>query len=378
MFTATGGITIDATTEGNIETAIDTLANLTAASALVTVGTITTGTWNAGAITSSGLITGNANLNVANGATTAGVLTLLEDTDAGSNFASFQVPALAANTVYTLPVDDGAASEVLSTDGAGVLDWVAAGAGDITDVFSCASGDCASITMAATDLLNMSGTDASTTTEGLILPQHATACAGGTAEGQVCWEADADTLYIGNGATLTAVGSGSDTNADKRFWIPASACEPLEAADSIPPLSKFTGTNIDIFTRSFDAATDEGCKATIVIPEDVQSGSTITFGFVWFSRTATANATVWNVRYTATGADNEAWDAALTTETVTCTVAGTVNLRDICEVTETLANTGWAANDVISVQLYRDADHASDTLVGDAELEGVYIDVPRA
>lgn len=77
-----------------------------------------------------------------------------------------------------------------------------AGSGDITDVFSCASGDCASITMAATDLLDMSGTDASTATEGLILPQHATACAGGTAEGQVCWEADAHILHIGTSAAL--------------------------------------------------------------------------------------------------------------------------------------------------------------------------------
>lgn len=80
-----------------------------------------------------------------------------------------------------------------------------AGTGDVTDVFSCASGDCASITVAATDLLNMSGTDSSTATEGLILPQHATACAGGTAEGQICWEADADKLWMGNGTVVKEV-----------------------------------------------------------------------------------------------------------------------------------------------------------------------------
>ncbi|HEB12596.1 MAG TPA: hypothetical protein ENI11_02855 [Actinobacteria bacterium] len=79
------------------------------------------------------------------------------------------------------------------------------GSGDITDVFACATGDCASITMAATDLLDMSGTDASTATEGLILPQHATACAGGTAEGQVCWEADDKQLYVGDGAALVPI-----------------------------------------------------------------------------------------------------------------------------------------------------------------------------
>lgn len=92
--------------------------------------------------------------------------------------------------------------QVWASDGDGTASCSAAGAGDITDVFSCATGDCASITMAATDLLDMSGTDASTATEGLILPQHATACAGGTAEGQPCWEADANILHIGDGATI--------------------------------------------------------------------------------------------------------------------------------------------------------------------------------
>lgn len=69
---------------------------------------------------------------IGNGATTAGVLTLLEDTDDGANFASFMVPALVANTVYTLPPDDGDNTEVLQTDGSGVLTWVAnAGGGAV-------------------------------------------------------------------------------------------------------------------------------------------------------------------------------------------------------------------------------------------------------
>jgi len=41
---------IDATTEATIEAAIDTLANLTAASSLATVGTITSGTWTASVV----------------------------------------------------------------------------------------------------------------------------------------------------------------------------------------------------------------------------------------------------------------------------------------------------------------------------------------
>jgi len=65
----------------------------------------------------------DGNLSVGNATTTAGVLTLLEDDDDGSNFASFMVPALAANTVYTLPANDGDNLQVLHTDGSGVLSW---------------------------------------------------------------------------------------------------------------------------------------------------------------------------------------------------------------------------------------------------------------
>ncbi|MCC7305380.1 MAG: hypothetical protein IT558_03865, partial [Alphaproteobacteria bacterium] len=68
-----------------------------------------------------------ANLVIGNGSTSAGVLRLNEDTDDGSNYASFTVPALAANTVYTLPPDDGTSGQVLRTDGSGVLTWVTAG-----------------------------------------------------------------------------------------------------------------------------------------------------------------------------------------------------------------------------------------------------------
>ncbi|KKL98936.1 hypothetical protein LCGC14_1819410, partial [marine sediment metagenome] len=57
-------------------------------------------------------------------------------------------------------------------------------------------------TITATGIVDLSSSDASTTTEGLVFPQHATACSGGTAEGQVCWEADANILHIGDSSAL--------------------------------------------------------------------------------------------------------------------------------------------------------------------------------
>lgn len=94
-----------------------------------------------GAITDevgTGFIMGNTDavavgtFAIGDGTTASGILQIDEDDDAGSNFASFQVPALAANTVYTLPPDDGDAGQVLESDGAGVLTWgTPAGLGDM-------------------------------------------------------------------------------------------------------------------------------------------------------------------------------------------------------------------------------------------------------
>ena len=65
----------------------------------------------------------NGGVEIGGNSAGSGLLKILEDTDAGSNFASFQVPALSSNTVYTLPTDDGDAGENLQTDGSGGLTW---------------------------------------------------------------------------------------------------------------------------------------------------------------------------------------------------------------------------------------------------------------
>lgn len=49
---------------------------------------------------------------------------ILEDPGVGTNKWTIQSPTLAADYTLTLPVDDGAAGQVLSTNGAGVTSWV--------------------------------------------------------------------------------------------------------------------------------------------------------------------------------------------------------------------------------------------------------------
>ncbi len=90
-------------------------------------------------------------LRVGSDTTTAGTVQLY---DGSSNYVQIDVPALAGNWVLTLPADDGDAGQVLSTDGSGNTDWVAAGAGsyDFTG-----AGDSGTSTIDDGDTLTVAG-----------------------------------------------------------------------------------------------------------------------------------------------------------------------------------------------------------------------------
>ena len=173
-------------------------------------------------------------------------------------------------------------------------------------------------------------------------------------------------------------GSGSDTNSVKEYYFNAAQMLALEAGDSIPPLNKDEGTNVDRMVLDYDAATDECRAVEIKVPSDVESGSTITFRAHWYSGTATTGNIIWDARHTGGDTEGESWDSALTTEAAAADATqGTVDQITVTTWTETLANTGWAANDNVQVQLCRDANNASDTLVGDASLIGFGVEIPR-
>ncbi|MFC1599387.1 hypothetical protein ACFL2W_01225, partial [Candidatus Omnitrophota bacterium] len=66
--------------------------------------------------------------------------------------------AMTQDTTYTLPADDGDASQVLTTDGSGALSW-AGGGGDITAVGSMGSGDVFADATADDDWLGLGAAD---------------------------------------------------------------------------------------------------------------------------------------------------------------------------------------------------------------------------
>ena len=86
-----------------------------------------------------------ANFKVGNGATAGASLSLMEDTDNGSNFVALKAPdSIGSNLTLTLPSSDGSNGQVLGTNGSGALSFVSttssiAGASD-TDISSASAG----------------------------------------------------------------------------------------------------------------------------------------------------------------------------------------------------------------------------------------------
>ena len=81
-------------------------------------------------------VTGAA-LEIDNGATGPGEVRLLEDSDNGTNYMGFKAPsAVTASVTFELPDGDGSNTQVLQTNGSGVLSWVnnAGGGGGISNV----------------------------------------------------------------------------------------------------------------------------------------------------------------------------------------------------------------------------------------------------
>jgi|GEM_PF-2510195 len=72
----------------------------------------------------------------------------------GVNFVGFKAPdAIAASRIWTLPAADGAAGNVLSTDGSGALSWAAPGTAPVTSV----AGKTGVVTLAASDISGLGG-----------------------------------------------------------------------------------------------------------------------------------------------------------------------------------------------------------------------------
>jgi hypothetical protein len=96
----------------------------------VSSGTKTLIAWNGSDFVSISSTVFSGVISVEGTSSSGAAIRLYEDTDNGTNYIALQSPAaLAANVTLTLPDNDGAATQVLTTDGSGVLSWSNSGGG---------------------------------------------------------------------------------------------------------------------------------------------------------------------------------------------------------------------------------------------------------
>lgn len=120
----------------------------------------------------------------------------------------------------------------------------------------------------------------------------------------------------------------------------------------------------------FDDTTEEYVQFKFMLPKSY-NGSTITSRFTWMAETATSGDVVWTIQSAALG-DGQATDVVWgATVAVTDTAPDTAKKQAISNETGVITIAGAAAEKMCYVRIFRDADAAGDTMVGDALLLGV-------
>ena len=124
----------------------------------------------------------------------------------------------------------------------------------------------------------------------------------------------------------------------------------------------------------FDDSTDEHAVFEFVMPRNYAATTGVTVSIFWAATSATSGDVVWNSAFERMNTDTDS-DSYATANAVTDTTNGTAGIIE----TATIAHTDGAQIDSIAVaeagrlKISRDANNASDTMTGDAELFRVEI-----
>lgn len=251
---------------------------------------------------------------------------------------------------------------VLQGDGGG------GGAGDITDVWGCAAGNCNALTAAAGDSMDATLADSS-------VPWRANAIAAPTVEGAAIWDSDGDYLAVGDATATKTI------YPDSGYYEFTLSPQGAVLDDNNPPaitIIESTGVGTPRFyVADFDAATDEIIYYSLTIPSDLRSGNWLIDVF-WITA-GIANSCVWEAAISAlTEADVTAVTARAAATSNTATEAANATANRLISTTITLSNLdGVAAGDSVVLRFNRDANNISDDLASDARLLKIRLRIPK-
>jgi hypothetical protein len=140
------------------------------------------------------------------------------------------------------------------------------------------------------------------------------------------------------------------------------------ATDNQPTATAYAtlDTRNSIAVLDFDDATDESAVFVSIIPEAASLGSGLKIRLHWMATTATSGDVVWDVSLErmTTDLDSDSFD---TIASGTAAANGTSGILTVTEITLTTIDS-VTAGDGFRLKVTRDANNASDTMTGDAEL----------
>lgn len=185
--------------------------------------------------------------------------------------------------------------------------------------------------------------------------------------------ANSDAKLVTEKAIKTYV---STSTPPREFFFDAAALQSLET--NYGDLAKLAGTNVNVFVRSYDPSTEQYNNGKIDLPSDLNTAGTVTFTAKVSAATAAASKNVGLTFGHLALTDGEDWDPTSPyTEKDSGAVAISATQDDITVVswTETVANLGWAADDLVLFRLSRDVS-VSDNLASAMYLFSLKISVP--
>lgn len=163
-------------------------------------------------------------------------------------------------------------------------------------------------------------------------------------------------------------GSAVDPKGSQTISVPAAAMTARTTSGAASGTSESATNKVMTATLDFDAATDEFAQFQVAMPKSWNE-STVTAQFIWTAGN-TGNV-VWGIQGVA-HSDDDVLDAAFgSAQTVTdgVTAAGDVMISAATSAV-TIGGTP-AEGDLVTFQVYRDADNGSDTCAVDAKLIAV-------
>lgn len=340
---------------GNEFIILDTLASAVNEVTLRNAATANNPGWTAsGGDTNIGLdwtSKGTGAFRLIGNATQAATLQLFEITGAGTNFASFAVPPLAANTVYTLPPDDGDAGEQLQTDGAGVLTWEAAGGGAGAPTGATYITQTADGTLTAEQALSSLSTGIMrvATTTGVVTSLTDSAGVRANLSDEV-----------GTGPAMF-----TRTGVLREVYVNAGAMISRSTAGAATATVELATNDIMFDSFDFDSTASEGVGFWWTPPNAYNDG-TVTIRFHWTAASGTGTVT-WSCSARALP-DDAAMDQALGTAVAVTDTLIAVNDMHLTSATGAITIAGTpAGSNPVYFQITRDI---ADTLAADARLLG--------